>query len=242
MEFQNRGTLCSSHPTGAPAEKISQFPPVPTKRKIRVKDIQFDAIPSVPHSLKRIFLADLIEDESRDPSDVGVSLKNLGKTYSNGKVAVQNLSLDFYEGQITSFLGHNGAGKTTTISILTGLYPPTSGTATINGLDIRYNMDKIRQHIGLCPQHNVLFDQYVSNKKFLYLSTFIKNHCRLTVEEHLRFYASLKTGERIETRKEIEKMIDDLGLAHKKHDPSRHLSGGMKRKLSIGSAFIGNSK
>lgn len=62
------------------------------------------------------------------------------------------------------------------------------------------------------------------------------------MEEHLRFYANLKTGERIESQKEIDKMIEDLGLAHKRHDFSIHLSGGMKRKLSIGAAFIGNSK
>jgi ABC-type multidrug transport system ATPase subunit len=45
-------------------------------------------------------------------------------------------------------------------SILTGLFPPSSGTATINGLDIRYQMDDIRRQLGVCPQHNVLFDQY----------------------------------------------------------------------------------
>jgi ATP-binding cassette subfamily A (ABC1) protein 1 len=48
---------------------------------------------------------------------IGVSIHNLGKTYSNGKVAVRNLNLDFYEDQITSFLGHNGAGKTTTMCV-----------------------------------------------------------------------------------------------------------------------------
>ena len=45
----------------------------------------------------------------------GVSIKHLHKVYSNGKVAVEDLNLNFYEGQITSFLGHNGAGKTTTM-------------------------------------------------------------------------------------------------------------------------------
>ncbi|KAK4029566.1 hypothetical protein OUZ56_022545 [Daphnia magna] len=167
--------------------------------------------------------SDLIEDESSRNLMVGVSIRNLGKTYSNGKVALTNLNLDFYEDQITSFLGHNGAGKTTTISILTGLFPPSSGTASINGLDIRYQIDDIRHQLGVCPQHNVLFDQ-------------------LTVEEHLRFFANLKTGEQMESRKEIDKMIEDLGLSHKRHDISEHLSGGMKRKLSIGAAFIGNSK
>ena len=58
--------------------------------------------------------ADLMEDEPNDLR-VGVSIRNLSKIYSNGKVAVRNLNLDFYEDQITSFLGHNGAGKTTTM-------------------------------------------------------------------------------------------------------------------------------
>jgi ATP-binding cassette subfamily A (ABC1) protein 1 len=57
------------------------------------------------------------ENFELDPTHlpVGVSLLNLGKTYSNGKVALSNLSLNFYQGQITAFLGHNGAGKTTTM-------------------------------------------------------------------------------------------------------------------------------
>jgi ATP-binding cassette subfamily A (ABC1) protein 1 len=62
------------------------------------------------------------------------------------------------------------------------------------------------------------------------------------VEEHLLFYANLKSGERVESGKEIDQMIDDLGLSHKKDALSVHLSGGMKRKLSIGAAFIGGSK
>ena len=64
------------------------------------------------------------------------------------KTAVDNLSLNFYEGEITALLGHNGAGKTTTISMLTGLFPPTSGNATINGYDIMYNMEGIRGSLG----------------------------------------------------------------------------------------------
>jgi len=55
-----------------------------------------------------------------------VNLSTLRKEYS-GKVAVEGLSLKLYEGQITALLGHNGAGKTSTISMLTGLFPPTSG-------------------------------------------------------------------------------------------------------------------
>ena len=57
---------------------------------------------------------ELVETEGMN-TRVGVSIRNLGKVYSNGKVALRNLSLDFYEDQITAFLGHNGAGKTTTM-------------------------------------------------------------------------------------------------------------------------------
>ena len=65
---------------------------------------------------------------------------------------------------------------------------------------------------------------------------------RLTVTEHMQFYANLKSGDRKESDKEIDQMIDDLGLSHKRTDLSINLSGGMKRKLSIGTAFIGGSK
>ena len=61
---------------------------------------------------------------------------------------MDNLSLNFYEGEITALLGHNGAGKTTTISMLTGLFPPTSGNAIINGYDIMHNMEGIRGSLG----------------------------------------------------------------------------------------------
>ena len=96
------------------------------------------------------------------------------QVYKEGKkLAVDGLTLNLYEGQITSFLGHNGAGKTTTMSILTGLFPPTAGTAYIYGCDIRNDMDKIRRSLGMCPQHNVLFDRFVDNVQYyIFLTSF----------------------------------------------------------------------
>ena len=70
-------------------------------------------------------------------------------------------------------LGRNGAGKTTTMSILTGLLPPTSGTAFINGHSVVDDINLIRDKLGICPQHSVLFD-------------------RLTVSENLHFFGILK--------------------------------------------------
>ncbi|XP_028818388.1 LOW QUALITY PROTEIN: ATP-binding cassette sub-family A member 1 [Denticeps clupeoides] len=155
---------------------------------------------------------------------LGVAIRNLVKIYKKGaKLAVNHLNLKFYEGQITSFLGHNGAGKTTTLSILTGLFPPHGGTVYIKGMDIRSDMDTIRKTLGVCPQHNVLFDI-------------------LTVEEHVWFYGRLKGLSNSEVKGELNSLLDDVGLLHKRHEQTRNLSGGMKRKLSVAIAFIGGSK
>ncbi|XP_062240484.1 phospholipid-transporting ATPase ABCA1-like [Platichthys flesus] len=162
----------------------------------------------------------------KPPPDMkaGVSVRNLVKIYNTGKkLAVDGLTVDFYENQITSFLGHNGAGKTTTMSILTGLFPPTSGTALINGYDILTDMDRIRKYLGMCPQHNVLFNE-------------------LTVEEHIYFYGRLKGLSRDEVKVEMDQMIKDVGLPHKRKELAKNLSGGMQRKLSVAIAFVGGSK
>lgn len=68
-----------------------------------------------------------------------------------------------YSSQITVLLGHNGAGKTTTMSMLTGIYPPTNGTAVVNNFDIRSQISKVRRSLGLCPQHDVLYDNLTVN-------------------------------------------------------------------------------
>lgn len=108
--------------------------------------------------------------------------------------------------------------------MLTGLITPTAGTAYIDGKDIRYSMPEIRETLGICPQHNVLFDE-------------------LTVEEHFRFFCRLKG---VEDEQEIanntNKYIAMLEMEDKRGTLSNKLSGGMKRKLSIGIALCGNSK
>uniref|UniRef100_A0A671YC67 P-type phospholipid transporter n=1 Tax=Sparus aurata TaxID=8175 RepID=A0A671YC67_SPAAU len=155
---------------------------------------------------------------------LGVQIEDLVKVFDgSSRPAVNCLNINFYEGQITSFLGHNGAGKTTTMSILTGLFPPTSGTAYIYGRDIKTDMDIIRSSMGMCPQYNILFKH-------------------LTVEEHILFYSLLKGRTQAEAEREVEDMLVDLGLPHKRDDEAQNLSGGMQRKLSVAMAFVGGSK
>ncbi|XP_077410492.1 retinal-specific phospholipid-transporting ATPase ABCA4-like isoform X1 [Vanacampus margaritifer] len=161
-----------------------------------------------------------------EPADLvrGVCIQNLVKVFgSRSRPAVNGLTLSFYENQITAFLGHNGAGKTTTMSILTGMFPPTSGTASIYGKDIRTDMDTIRLSLGMCPQHNTLF-QY------------------MTVAEHILFHSLLKGRPMAEAEEEVENMLQDLGLPHKRDELTQNLSGGMQRKLSVALAFVGGAK
>uniref|UniRef100_A0A8C2YZB8 ATP binding cassette subfamily A member 3 n=1 Tax=Cyclopterus lumpus TaxID=8103 RepID=A0A8C2YZB8_CYCLU len=156
----------------------------------------------------------------------GIKIKHLAKEFKVGnktRQAVRDLTVNMFEGQITVLLGHNGAGKTTTLSMLTGLFPPTSGRAYINGYDICQDMALIRRSLGLCPQHDVLFDN-------------------LTVREHLLFYAQLKGFSKDKIPDEVDRIIRILNLEDKRHARSKTLSGGMKRKLSIGIALIGDSK
>ncbi|XP_026306301.1 phospholipid-transporting ATPase ABCA7-like, partial [Piliocolobus tephrosceles] len=154
----------------------------------------------------------------------GVSVRGLEKRFPGSpQPALRGLSLDFYQGHITAFLGHNGAGKTTTLSILSGLFPPSGGSAFILGHDVCSSMAAIRPHLGICPQYNVLFDM-------------------LTVGEHIWFYGRLKGLSAAAVGPEQDRLLQDVGLVSKQSVQTRHLSGGMQRKLSVAIAFVGGSQ
>ena len=162
----------------------------------------------------------------QDPAgqQIGIKIEGLTKIFKRAnKVAVNNMHLNMYSNQITVLLGHNGAGKTTTMSMLTGLFPPSSGSALVNGFDIVKEMDQVRRSIGICPQHNVLFDE-------------------LTVAEHIEFFSILKGLPRSEVQKEVKKIVSALKLEDKLSSQSQTLSGGMKRKLSVGIALCAGSR
>jgi len=155
-----------------------------------------------------------------------VDIRNLQKSFAttNGiKKAVDGLNLKMFSGQITALLGHNGAGKTTLIAMLTGLIPADAGNAIIEGLSIVDEMEEVRKNLGVCPQHDILFPQ-------------------LTVEEHLMMFSAFKGTPRSQQKDEVERMIQAVGLTEKRKVYSRFLSGGQKRKLSVGIAFIGGSR
>jgi ABC-type multidrug transport system ATPase subunit len=156
----------------------------------------------------------------------GISLRALRKEFQtpDGTItAVNDLTMAMAEGQIFALLGHNGAGKTTTINMLNGLYAPTSGTAFIYGKSVRTQMSDIRKDIGNCFQHDVLYPD-------------------LTVDEHISMYAKLKGIPESEVKDAVTGIISQVGLTEKVNTPSKALSGGMKRKLSLSTALIGGPK
>ena len=132
-------------------------------------------------------------------------------------VAVDALDLTVERGEVFGLLGPNGSGKTTTIRMLCGLMEPTSGTAEVAGLDVVADPEGVRQRIGYMSQKFGLYDD-------------------LTVEENLRFYASVY-GLRGEARAaRINEQIRDLGLEERRGQLAGTLSGGWKQRLALACA------
>ncbi|CAL2029810.1 unnamed protein product [Caenorhabditis brenneri] len=177
-----------------------------------IDDEHFDVIPT----------SDSFDSEPTN-LNLTVHINSMSKVYENGTKALDCLNLRLYEGQITGLLGHNGAGKTTTMSILCGLYSPSSGTAKIYQRDIRTDLRRVRDVLGICPQHNVLFSH-------------------LTVSEQLRLFAALKGVPDNELDSQVAEILASVSLTEKANKLASTLSGGMKRRLCIGIAFIGGSR
>ena len=132
-------------------------------------------------------------------------------------VAVDALDLTVERGEVFGLLGPNGSGKTTTIRMLCGLMEPTSGRAEVAGLDVVVDPEGVRQRIGYMSQKFGLYDD-------------------LTIEENLRFYASVY-GLRGDTRAaRIQAQIRELGLEERRGQLAGTLSGGWKQRLALACA------
>ena len=148
-----------------------------------------------------------------------IEISSLKKTYDTGDKALKGINLNIKKGSFFGLLGPNGAGKTTTIGILTGLVNKTSGNAKILGYDIIDNFKLARKSIGLSPQE-INLDVFFSIRQILLFQA--------------GYYGIPQ--ELAEDRVDI--ILKKLDLYHKKDETSRHLSGGMKRRIQIAKALI----
>ena len=136
------------------------------------------------------------------------------------KKSLNNFTIHLNDSEIFGLLGPNGAGKTTFFSILTGIYEPTSGNAFIRGNSILKNIEKTYEYIGYCPQFDLLWED-------------------LSVENTLLFYSRMKNKEEAKIKFMVEKILQDVKLVKFRKYLVRELSGGMRRRLSLGVSLIG---
>jgi ABC-2 type transport system ATP-binding protein len=147
-----------------------------------------------------------------------LEVQNLAKNYGDF-AAVKGISFDIEEGEIFSLLGPNGAGKTTTISMLSTLYAPTAGDATIGGHSITKNPMAVKKVIGVVPQELALYED-------------------LTARENLVFWGQMYglSGKPLNSR--VDEVLEQIGLTDKAKNRVKTYSGGMKRRVNIGVGLL----
>ena len=149
-----------------------------------------------------------------------IVIRDLVKRFGD-VTAVNGLNLEIRKGELFGFLGPNGAGKTTTISILCGLAEPSAGTAHYDGLDIKKDMDKIKQRIGVCPQEAAAF-------KFL------------TGRENLELFGTLHGLEKQALKDRVAELLTQTDFVEPAKRKTKGYSGGMMRQLNLLLALVGD--
>lgn len=151
---------------------------------------------------------------------VTIEVKNLVKRYPRANFnAVDDISFSVRRGEIFGLLGPNGAGKTTTIGVLTTNVRPTSGSASIVGIDVVEDPMSVKQHIAVVPQQSNLDRS-------------------LRAREILTFHASYHGIPRAERKKRADELLNELGLGDRGKDKVMRYSGGMAQRLMLARALM----
>jgi ABC-2 type transport system ATP-binding protein len=147
-----------------------------------------------------------------------LEVENLVKQYGDF-TAVKGITFDIKQGEIFSLLGPNGAGKTTTISMLSTLYAPTSGSATIGGHSVTKDPMGVRNVIGVVPQDLALYED-------------------LTARENLVFWGQMYNLSGTTLNHRVDEVLEQIGLTDKAKNRVKTYSGGMKRRVNIGVGLL----
>jgi ABC-2 type transport system ATP-binding protein len=149
---------------------------------------------------------------------VAIHVQNLTRRFDD-LVAVDNISFDIAQGEIFGLLGPNGAGKTTTLSMLSTMLKPSSGTATVNGIDIGQDEDGVRRAIGIVFQDQSLDEE-------------------LTAWENMDFHGRLYRIPTDIRHQRIDELLRLVELDGRKNDIVKTFSGGMRRRLEIARGLL----
>jgi drug efflux transport system ATP-binding protein len=160
--------------------------------------------------------APLRDPQAGTEKQAAIITRGLRKTFGH-LVAVEGLDLTVERGEIFGLLGPNGSGKTTTIRMLTGLLPPSAGSATVVGIDVVRSPEQVRRRIGYMSQRFGLYED-------------------LTVRENLEFYAGLYGLGRAARRERIAAQLQETQLGDRARQLAGTLSGGWKQRLALACA------
>jgi ABC-2 type transport system ATP-binding protein len=151
-------------------------------------------------------------------TDRAIVVEHLSRRFGDF-VAVDDVSFDVGRGEVFGFLGANGAGKSTTIRMVCGLLTPTSGRASVDGIDVGRDPEGVKRRIGYMSQRFSLYEL-------------------LTVDQNIRFFAGLYglRGSRLEARRRFA--LDMAGLAGREAELAQNLSGGWRQRLALGCALL----
>jgi len=158
----------------------------------------------------------LVKGEKKMPAILEV--ENLTKKYGDFE-AVKGINFSVEEGEVFGLLGPNGAGKTQTISMLTGVIPPTAGTARIAGNDIKTNMDAVKKVNGLVPQDLALYPT-------------------LSARANLNFFGRIYGLRGNELKERVEDVLRIVALTERADQKVDEYSGGMKRRVNIAAGLV----
>src|SRR5579864_1717237 len=157
-----------------------------------------------------------------NPAESSIHAENLVRRFGHF-TAVKGVSFEVAQGEIFGFLGPNGSGKTTVIKMLTGLLPLSGGEATVEGLNVRTDSERVRERIGYMSQNFSLYPD-------------------LTVTENLTFYGRVYSlgAQRLKAR--MEEVVALNGLGPYLDRLASQLSGGWKQRLALGCAMLHEPK
>jgi len=168
----------------------------------------------------------LAEREAPPPSPgvatrPAIEVQNLTKRYRNGVTGNDRISLSVAPGTVLGILGPNGAGKTTLVRQVTGELEPSDGDVRVMGIDVLRDHTRARALMGVVPQEALPYDH-------------------LSPRQHLEMFGRLRGLSRGHARRRAGEIIDALALGPHAGKMSRDLSGGLKRKLLVGNAIVGD--
>jgi ABC-2 type transport system ATP-binding protein len=147
-----------------------------------------------------------------------LSANHLVKKYGD-HTAVNDVSFTIEEGEVFGLLGPNGAGKSTTIAMLSGLFPPTGGDATIGGCDVVKQLAQVKRLIGVVPQDLALYPT-------------------LSGRENVSFFGQLYGLHGKALRERVDEVLGYVGMTERAKDAVKTYSGGMKRRINLAAGLV----